>query len=200
MVKRELGMDPAASDSSDDALLSQMITEYSLAIQKYCRRIFVQEGITQHYWPTDYYACLKSPGDAFILTRRPIAQITSMVVDGSEIDLTKILKSDKNGLVYRRNDNGDPLAWNLCRIAKIEYLGGFLFEDIPPDIQRAAMVWVKEAHINIAENSRLKSEQNYNVGTWVWQDRSAGSSTSTGGLPEETYALLKPYREPIDVL
>jgi hypothetical protein len=194
MVKRELGLDTMVSESSDDAQLSQMITEYSAAVSRYCRRVFLKESVTQEYWPDGYQPCLTKPDQALILPRRPIDVIESLTIDGQPIDLvTSVRMSIRNGLVYKRNGD-DACAWYVCRHAIVKYSGGFDFDELPPDLQRATMAWVKEGYINRAENTRLKSEQNYNVGTWQYFDRSA----SFMGMPEETIGLLNTYREPVD--
>ena len=191
-LKRELGMDLTSSESTDDTILHDMITGFSIAFAKYCRITFVKETVTEKIWPGENCeVLLKKRGDPIVLSRKPIVSITSLILDGSNIDINfGIRKNSSKAMIWKEDSSGDVTAWYLCTQATIVYEAGYVIQDVPADIKRALIITVKENWDNLEENSRLRSEQNYNVGTWQYFDRQ-------DNIPPQALSMLQSggYRE-----
>lgn len=202
-VKRELGIDTAESESSDDTILQDMITGYSARIAKYCRRVFVKETVSEDQWPDSYrhrdhhYShnlSGRSPGglgetdQVIIVSRKPIISITSINIDDNSVDVNSgIRKSDNNGMIWKLN-SGYTCGWNIYKLANIVYEAGYAINDVPSDIQRALIITVKENFQNSEQNQRLKLERVDGVGSWSYYDRE-------DAFPPQAMDILEDWRE-----
>lgn len=97
-VKAELGLTSAA----DDALLDQLIDQYSAAIVSYCHRPFARESYSEQ---------LGGYGDFRMqLERTPVVAVTSMTLWGQTITDFGIEDADK-GWLFSRTFSGSGQTW-----------------------------------------------------------------------------------------
>lgn len=184
-VKLELGI----TDTGSDTILDPIITQCSKAIARYCRRQFIEQNVTQTFFPdVSRHHRLTSKSNAIVLSRKPISSITTITLDGNAIDAAHVRIISKEGMLYRLTDDEYVTGWDITKLLEIVYIGGYA--SIPEDIQRAAILWIKEFFIGIEDDPRVKSENNYNVASFSY-------FSALGTMPEGVVGLLSTYREPI---
>lgn len=186
-VKAELGI----TDNDSDAILEPIITQCSKAIARYCRREFIEQNVTQTFFPDDFRPCLISKSNALVLSRKPIVSVTTLTLDDNDIASGNQRIISKEGMIFRLTDDGYVTAWNIAKLLEITYIGGYT--SIPEDIQRAAILWIKEFFIGVEDDPRVKSENNYNVASFSY-------FAALGTMPQGVTGLLNSYREPIPQL
>lgn len=212
VVKAELGI--AESDESQDASLSRRIVWASAAINRYCRRTLARQKYRETLGG--------SGGQGLMLSRLPIESASLLSVSGSEITDWRI--DDANaGILWRLNGWPEALAYSGTYGGRrydsrsadrativVEYWAGFFLPGmeleegdeavpipLPADIERAAVLAVREWARNDARDGRLTSTSTTSeeLQTTVSASFVAGASLSSiGPLPAEARALLRPYR------
>ena len=170
------------SDTTDDALLSALITRASIAIAEYCDRVFAQEAVRE-----------SQPGTGnrhLLLERVPVVSIQQAVLDGTAIDTTEYKIEDSNvGRLWR------DVAWDRALDEQpdywqIDYTAGFLLpgdanRNLPESVEQACIETVKSWYLARGRDATLRSEE---IGT-VWQGTFSGQA-----LPLVVKQLLAPWR------
>lgn len=193
-VKRELGITNADSDT----LLTDHIRQCSNAVMSYTGRVFALETLTELFWHEGY--CRHTlRGAPIVLSRYPVATITSATLDDVVVDTSLYRIDNTSGRLFKLDSSGYPCSWYFGKGLSIVYNAGYaLLADLPFDIERATILWIKEAYFGAGENVRdpqVKSEQSYNVATFSYFDRASGGGSPRP--PPEVEQLLNPYRQPL---
>lgn len=180
-VKEELGI----TDSSSDDLLSRLITEQSAVAATYCRRVFAQETIVDSF-RLPCFSC-----DPIILSRRPVASITSIVEDGTTLDAADYEFDATTGFVWRLDDD-ERISWPAVK-AVVTFVAGYeLLTTLPRDIERAVLALIKRTAFGRTRDPMAKAEEVAGIGrTEYW----VGNVPGSNGMPAEAVALLDPHRE-----
>lgn len=176
----------AADEASKDAALLALNNRVSALIARACRvadgggavLTLRQETLTETLRPEGRH-------ESFMLSRRPVASITSVVEDGTTLTGTDYEIEPTSGLIRRlRNDRS--IEWS-CRRSVIVYVAGW--STVPEDIKMAASLLAKEFYTVGTRDANLKrikvdgiEEREY----WV-------SPASDPLISTEVAALLAPY-------
>ncbi len=181
-VKLELEV----TDGTADTYLGGLIGQASGAIESWCGRVFAREVVRETVHLTE-------PAAVLLLSRFPIAAITSPITTEAG-SLTPALyeAQDGTGMVYRLTSSGARSVWSPGRIL-VDYAAGFLLpgdegRDLPPDIERAAILAVRNAWHTRGRDQTVRSEDVDGVGSFSY-----GLPAS---LPADVTDLLAPYRLP----
>lgn len=183
-VKSELGIAPA--DTSQDDRLSMLIKQSSGIIASYCNTVFGAEEVIETFWSDSPFSHERS----FMLSREPVSEIISVVVDGLTLD-PSAYRMARDGHLHRLDSIGRSL-WCLNSTAVIHYIAGYvLLDDLPYGVERAALSLIKDYHFATAQDPKLRSEDIPGLRSVSYQ---IGNSSSSEDLPPEVVALLTPYR------
>ncbi len=188
-VTEELGTSPG-----DNTVTARLISRASASIAQYCNRVFVAEVVKDEFWPQrDPYPRSIPGGVAPLqLTRWPVVQVNSVVengvtlIDGMDFRIDKV-----NGQLTRLDGNGYPRKWPAVAIA-VQYKGGY--EDIPADVQDAALRMVRARWLGRSRDPMLRQESIpgvRDVTYWV------PSNDSNGNMPPDVADILDNYRAPV---
>ncbi|WP_018389747.1 hypothetical protein [Ancylobacter sp. FA202] len=181
-VTAELGMEIGAQH---EAYLRSLITHISRAIESWCGRSLACEGVRETFH-------LTTPSAALILARFPIAVIVSVTTEAGALEPSLYEVDPGAGTLYRLTTSGARFAWSPGRVV-VDYSAGFILPDaegrgLPEDIERAAILAVRNAFLTRGRDQTVRSED------------VEGIASSTYGLPSALPAdvtdLLAPYRLP----
>jgi hypothetical protein len=138
-VKMMLGL--SATDTSEDALLSLWITQYSDVIATICRRVFAQEKVVET-WRGDTMP-LDSDNGRIFLTHYPVADAGLVSItgpDGSTISGGYELENASGKLQFFSATWSEPI--------RVTYTGGYLLPaQAPPALKQALALLVQSARI-----------------------------------------------------
>nr|WP_314074429.1 phage head-tail connector protein [uncultured Roseococcus sp.] len=183
-VKAELGIEGGGEDDA----LTVLITQASAAIESYCKRSLVLEGVQELFRPGRRL-------EEIVLARYPVVDGASIIVDGAALDATDYEIDAMAGLAWRLS--GDHrIAWTARKIV-VGYDAGYVLPTqgtagtLPPDIQRACITLVTSYRQNAGRDLSVRSESAQDVGTTSWLDPRAGMEA----LLPQVAGLLAPYRE-----
>ena len=177
-LKRYIGID--ATDTSQDALLGDLIDYASERIETHCGRRFASEAITEY--------ADGSGTTELVLSRRPVTELTSVRVDADRefseetaLDLSEqIVLRAESGVVERVDAVFPRGASNI----RIEYTAGY--ETVPDDIELAAVklaaAWYAHARAG-ADGVKRETLGGYSA------------EYARAALPADVEAILDPYRE-----
>lgn len=181
-VKAEFAM----TSDADDPFLSALIRQVSEAIEAWCGRTFAQETVSETIYQN-------GTAGGLLLSRWPVASISSVTVAGSVIEPDGYDIDATSGLLHRITASGFRSAWAPGRVV-VTYVAGYTLPDgsygstLPADIERAAIVLVRNAYTSRGRDPLLRSED------------ADGIAAVTYGLaasfPAEVEGLLMPYRQP----
>ncbi|MCK0207523.1 hypothetical protein MWN33_05690 [Starkeya koreensis] len=169
----------------DDIFIGQLISQASRAVESWCGRIFAREDVRESVHLTE-------PAGALLLSRFPVAVINSVTTEAGSL-LPALYEADSDtGMLYRLTSSGGRSIWAPGRIL-VDYSAGFILPDtegrnLPADIERAAIIAVRNAYTGRGHNPALRSEEVDGVGTFSY-----GLPAS---LSTEVTDLLAPYRLP----
>jgi hypothetical protein len=186
-AKAALGIDLA--DTSQDAALTQHIAAVSTAIDNWCNRIFVR----QTYRDQLRHVCSwMGTGEPLNTRQWPIGtdvdgEMLIVTEDGIMLERTAWEADAASGEVYRL-DNG-PSAWSGSTII-LDYDGGY--DEIPADVQSAALEWLTARWSAQGRDPALRSETIPDVITQVWSADAV--STTTSAMPALVRDWLAPYQ------
>lgn len=183
-VEAELGIE----GSGEDDALTALIAQASAAIESYCKRSLVLEGVEELFRPGRRL-------EEIVLARYPVADGASITVDGVALGPADYELDASAGLAWRLS--GDHrVAWAARKIV-VDYDAGYVppaqgaAVTLPPDIQRACMTLVVSYHQNQGRDLSVRSESTQDVGATSWLDPRAGMEA----LLPQVAGLLAPYRE-----
>lgn len=182
-ARNELGI--TGEDTSVDAWISTLIRQASNMIASYCNRVFGEETVEETFWPSTWGEW----ADSFVLDRTPITAVESVVMDDSELGTSEYDLDEQKGILYRAV-TGYPQPWPWFSSLVVTYTGGYaLLDDVPEDLERAALMLVKGQYLSQGRNQDLRSENVPGVYSWA-----AGSAESSGINSPEIATILAPYR------
>ncbi|SCW34107.1 phage head-tail connector protein [Ancylobacter rudongensis] len=180
-VKAELEM---ALDSQHDGYLNGLITQMSRAIESWCGRSLVREGVRETIH-------LTAPAEALVLTRFPVSEIVSVTTEANTLAPSLYEADAGPGTLYRLTTSGARSIWSPGRVL-VDYTAGFLpageARDLPPDIERAAILAVRNAFLTRGRDQTVRSDDVEGIGSF--------SYGMTSALPADVTELLAPYRLP----
>lgn len=124
--------------------------------------------------------------DSLMLSRRPVASVTSIVVDGVTLDAAEF-EVDAWSAMARRLSGDSLSTWSASKIT-IDYVAGF--STVPADLKLAAanlaaFYWSQQDRDPLVKSSSLPGvlDESY----WI------GDSTKGAGMPQEVLTRLVPY-------
>lgn len=196
-VKDELGI----SDTTDDDILSDMITRASSAIARETRRVFGIETVLE---------TLDGSGSRLLgLSRHPIVEVTEVTEDGTVITDYLIEDADA-GALYRANGwgrSGGLRMWGTEAYSSgyilpgyqdqrysVTYQAGYVLPSesgptLPGAVEQACIETVKAWYMGRDSDPAVSSVQ---VGQLRVSYRGEGaSSTPVGSLPSAALGLLR---------
>lgn len=178
-VKQELGI----SNNDSDDLLQRFISEQSDAVNAYCGRRFSRETII------DSFNVQVGTCSPLILSRSPIVSVTSIVEGATTLDPSSFDIDSAGGRIWRL-DGGINSWWPIGKIV-VTYIGGYeLLTTLPPAVERATIIMIKQAWFGRTRDPRAKSETVEGIGSmdfWV------GNVSEEYGINQESAELLNKY-------
>jgi hypothetical protein len=160
-----------------DDELARLITAVQEWLERECERTFEQATVTEYYHGQDWTHCL-------IVARPPIVSVTNLWDDPLRVYTTPLTSSlyavpvagtdDANAGIIRLD--GYKFQAGIQNI-KITYTGGF--QEIPPDLEQAAieMVWAareKGAHNLVGVRSRSIADGSVQFVNLGWESLADG--------------------------
>lgn len=181
-VFAELGVTPTADQS---AQMEVVIAQVSGLIDSFLDRHLAEADVT------DFFR--RPNGDTLRLSRWPVAEILQVIEGGTELTPDGWELDDVTGQLWRLA-GGDRACWSGCGTTTVSYVGGYdLPDDLPADIQRAALDEIKAKFMSGPRDPNLRS---FNVPDTFQASYSVGGGDSAGksGLMAQVEAALAPYR------
>lgn len=178
MVRALCGEDLPAEDEAIETLIDQA----SAAIVSQCGRTFASERISETF---------RGAPSVLMLSRWPVTDVTSVVAAGSLIPPQGYELDAGGGLVYRLAGER-IIAWPASLIT-VEYIAGYALPGdanptLPADVERAALLLVRNAWMARGQNPFIRSDVVEDVGS-----RTYGLPNA---FPAEIAELLAPWRVP----
>lgn len=189
-VKLELGI----TDSANDALLGAKIDEATSDIEAHLGRTLNRATLTETFWH-DKYACVSS----LVLSRAPVASITSVTVDDVAVDSGEYRLDGDGGIVFRLDDTGYPDVWEFSKSVVVVYAAGYLLpgeasRDLPAAIEAATVELVQSYWLSRGRDPTIRQEDVPGLGSvtyWV------GAVGEAGELPPSVMSKIMPFRRTI---
>lgn len=173
----------ADDDASQDAALEPLIDQASAAIVAFIGQPLARQTYRESAWS---FRSL----DSFILSHFPVASVVSVQIDGATIDAEGYRVDQATGIVHRRSPTRCGPWWPAGETV-VEYTAGYeLPDDLPADIQRAAILMVRQAHMGAGRDPLLRSEDTDGVASFSY------FAAGAAAVPLEAQALLSPYQLP----
>jgi hypothetical protein len=126
------------TDTSQDAILSEYITQYSDVIATYCNRVFAYEEVSE-IWRCVEYDQTNGMTRLF-MSHYPLDAAKIITVEsptGDDLDPATYVIEKKSGKIELLVTNTEPI--------KVTYWGGYaLPTDTPPALKQAAMLMIRE--------------------------------------------------------
>ncbi len=190
------------TDTTKDAFLSAKITEASSAVQEYCNRVFVQEGLQDVFMPDRADIPLASIGyqARLTLSRFPVASVTALSItpaDGGPPVAytagTDFQVNQRTGELLALDSYGMPSQWAPLPTT-VAYTAGYTA--IPGGIIGVVKQMVTRALQQRGRDPFLKAtDQAGGVGRreyWV-----PNSGTPQGQFSPDMLDVLNSYRVPV---
>lgn len=181
-VFAELGV--AEPTAEQTAQMETVILQVSALIDGFLDRVLAEEDVT------DYFRA--AVGDTLRLSRWPVAQILEVIEGGTTLATEAYEVDELTGQLWRMNGT-DRYDWACSGTTTVQYTGGYILpDDLPADIQRAAIDQVKSSFMGGARDPALRSfsvpdvfQASYSV--------SGGDSAGKSGLMAGVEGALKKY-------
>lgn len=170
-VKAELGL----TTGDDDAYLSAAIRQASGEVEEWTGRVFTVETVRETL-------VVNRPASDLPLSRFPIQSVSSVTLDGVEIDLDLVLVDGPTGLLSRSRSR-----WRGNVV--VTYAAGF--PTIPAPVERAVVALVVSRRHARGRDPALESRDVIDIETVSYW-----TPPTDGGLPEDIAAALSRYRVP----
>lgn len=176
-VKAELQITTAAND----AYLDNLIAEVSDACARHCSRTgWGRETVRQIERPT-------TPRECIILDRDLLPTIAAITEDGVALAVTDY---ELDGSLLYRLSSDRRVSWTASKIV-LDYSAGFAtLTNLPFDLERAALEWIKACYAGRGKNPLVRSESAQDVGSVSYFDPRAGLEA----MPPQTAGYLQPWR------
>jgi hypothetical protein len=135
-LKVLIGIHP--TDTTQDQVLQEYITQYSDVIATVCNRVFAYEEVSEIWRCVNYDAT--NTMTRMFLSHYPLDLSASLTVEsptGSVLDPSTYEIEEKSGKIELLSTNDEPV--------KVTYWGGYLLPDeTPPALKQAAALLVRE--------------------------------------------------------
>jgi hypothetical protein len=182
-VRTELGI----TNNDEDTKITGWIRQASATIAKHCNRVFASETLTETFRGVANREILQ-------LTRWPVSSITSITLDDDEAALDSAADYEfdgANGHVFRLVSDLRT-NWVANKIVVVYVAGYTLLAELPYDIERAAILLVKQYRFSAKRDPLIKSVDVFEVQRtdYVWGGSLPGSGAD---LPAEVEQLINPY-------
>jgi hypothetical protein len=168
-LREQLQFNP--NNTADDAWLTKVIARTSLQAERYCDRIFVQQGYADTFRDGDPSRLILSQApvdpDSLVIT------VDGVALDAADYDINRVA-----GLVYGI-DQTSLIA---------SYTAGF--DPIPDDVQQAVLQLCVVEVQGRGRDPMLRATESAGARQEFWVGGVPGSST----LPQDIAGLLNPYR------
>lgn len=179
-VKTELGI----TSTTEDDKITSWIQQASAFIARYCGRVFAEETLSEQFRLSREESVLQ-------LSRWPVSSITSVTQDTDSALASTDYELDPDKGQVTRLVSALPVTWTAQKIVVVYVAGYELLGDLPYEIERAAILLVKQYRSASTRDPMLKSEEIPGVlSSTFWVGGPPG-----GVIPPEIAALLDPYRE-----
>jgi len=167
--------------TADDAYLDSLIAQVSAACARHCSRTgWGRETLRQTERPAKSLDCI-------ILARDLAPSITSVIEDGTTLAVTDY---ELDGSLLYRLFADRRTSWTGSKIV-VTYSAGFLtLTDLPYDLERAALEWLKACYANRGNNPLVRSQSAQDVGSVSYHDPRAGLEA----MPPQTAGYLAPWK------
>jgi hypothetical protein len=184
-VKAELGI----IDTTQDSYLSILIREASGLVSLHCQRVFPLETVAETFRRDPSPTCGRFPVvRPVVLTRNPVASITSVTVDGVTLAGTDYEIDKAAGLLWRLTASDTRTAWTYNKLV-VTYAAGFT--TIPGEVERVTADLVKLAYASRSRDPALRAEKILDL---------IDSQYQVGGdLTADILARVAQYRQPVVV-
>lgn len=170
-------------DDSQDAALEPLIDQASAAIVGFIGQPLARQAYRETVWS-------RTTSDSFILARFPVASIASVEIDGAAIAADGYRVEAATGIVHRRSPTRCGPFWPAGETV-ITYTAGYeLPAGLPADIQRAAILMLRQSHFASDRDPLLRSEDTDGVASFSY------FAAGAAAVPLEAQALLSPYQIP----
>jgi hypothetical protein len=210
------------TNSVQDVLLGYKIDEVSSDIDNHCNRVLALETVTETFLGGSYGAAGVESGfyhdvgggylghgeflnlrrEAHLrLSRRPVAAIASVTVDGVVFDPTMYLLDPETGWLFHIDTTGARIPWWPYMSVAIAYTGGYVLPAmtgtpgqtaLPADLAKAAVALVKASWFARKRDPMERSHGEPGLGQTVYW---VGGAPGTAGLPTDILATLERYRD-----
>lgn len=183
VVFAELGI--ASPTDAQTAQMETMIVQASGLIDRFLDRVLAEEDVTDYFQRPD--------SDTLRLSRFPVAEILGVIEDGTELTPDDWELDDATGQLWRLSA-GDRSCWSGSGTTTVSYIGGYeLPDDLPADIQRAAVDQVKSQFLGGSRDPNLRSFQVPDVYSATFST-GGGDSAGQYGLLAQVEQALAPHR------
>jgi hypothetical protein len=187
-AKAELGIEPL--DTSQDDQIAVLIKQASGIVAAYLDMVLGSETVIETFWADPPAEWARS----FMLSRHPVSDVDSVVIDGDTLDPSEYrLASDLH--LHRVDATSGICQWAWTQQAVITYTAGYvLLDDLPYGIERAALSLLKGYFFKIGQDPTtvIRSEEIPGVRSVAYGTGASASVSTT--LPPEVVALLAPYK------
>ena len=181
-VFAEIGITPTADQS---AQMEVVIAQVSGLIDSFLDRHLAEADVT------DFFR--RPNGETLRLSRWPVAEILQVIENGTELTPDGWELDEVTGQLWRIS-SGERVCWAGSGTTTVSLVGGYdLPDDLPADIQRAAVDQIKAQFMSGQRDPNLRSfsvpdtfQASYSVG--------GGDSAGKSGLMAQVEAALAPYR------
>jgi hypothetical protein len=170
-------------DTANDAWYTKVIARSSLAAERYCNRIFAQQG----YADTFRGGASGMADEPLILSQAPVDPETlEVTLDGAILAAATYALSPFAGHLWRV---GDTTAWTNTSGLTIAYTAGFA--EIPADVQQAVLDLATMENAGRGRDPMLRATESPGLGR---QEYWVGGVPGSSLLPQDIASLLNPYR------
>lgn len=182
-VKEELGI----TNDSEDAKLQRWITQASKTAAKYCKRVLLQETVSETFRADRLYPRSETVG-FLSLSRYPVASITSVTEDSTALESSAYSLDAAEGFLNRLSGNS-PCDWSFCESIVVVYVAGYAADAIPEDLEAAVISMVRDLRSDTTRDPNLIEQEIEGVARYRW----GATSDAKAVLPVEISGLLDPY-------
>ncbi len=185
-VKDEFGI----FDEASDGYLTNKIDDVSSIIARHLGYTLARETLSEVIG-ADRRGCTEE----LVLSRTPVALITSVTLDGCLIASPGYGWDRETGILNRIGDDGYPSMWRFARTGVVVYEAGYIMPgdpgaDLDPSLEAAAITLLRGFWFSRGRDPMLKAEEIPGV---MRQEFWVGS-TNASGLPPEVAEILAPFR------
>jgi hypothetical protein len=180
-LREQLRIKP--NDTANDAWLTKVIGRTSLQAERFCNRVFVQQG----YSDTFRGAATAEMGEPLILSQAPVDPATfTITIDGAALVGTDYGLDQFAGLVYRISE---PMRWISTTSLIVAYTAGY--DPVPDDVQQAVLDLCTMDNSGRGRDPMLRATESPGLGRQeFWVGGLPGGAT----IPQDIAGLLNPYR------